>query len=131
MSQVIGSVSTSLASLQSVLVRTVRGATAEADRRASKRYPSDSQVTVTDGKRSVHSTTLVDISEGGAWIRCAPQLQVGETATLRINGFATVLPFIVRDHDGEAAHVAFTLSDELRSQLGAWIARNFHHDAAA
>ena len=131
MSRTIASVSTSLASLQSVLVRTVRGATTEADRRASKRYPSDSQVTVTDSKRAVHSTTLVDISEGGARIRCLPQLQVGETATLRINSFAPALPFIVRQHDGEAAHVAFTLSNELKDQLGTWIARNFHHDAAA
>lgn len=131
MSRTIASVSTGLASLQSVLVRTVRGATTEADRRSSKRYPSDSQVTVTDSRRAVQSTTLADISEGGARIRCVPQLQVGETATLRISSFAPVLPFIVRNHDDEAANVAFRLSDELKNQLGTWIARNFHHDAAA
>lgn len=131
MSRTIASVSTGLASLQSVLVRTVRGATTEADRRSSKRYPSNSQVTVTDSRRTEHSTTLVDISEGGARIRCVPQLQVGETATLRISSFAPALPFVVRNHDGEAANVAFRLSDELKDQLGMWIARNFHRDAAA
>lgn len=131
MSRTIASVSTGLASLQSVLVRTVRGATTEADRRSSKRYPSDSQVAVTDSRRKEHSTTLVDISEGGARIRCVPQLQVGETATLRISSFAPALPFVVRNHDGEAANVAFRLSDELKDQLGTWITRNFHRDAAA
>jgi len=78
-----------------------------------------------------HVCVLWDISEGGAWIRCAPQLHVGETATLRINGFAPALPFIVRDHDGEAAHVAFTLGGELKQQLGLWVTRNFHNAAAA
>ncbi|WKA26189.1 methyl-accepting chemotaxis protein [Bradyrhizobium roseum] len=131
MSRTIASVSTGLASLQSVLVRTVRGATTEADRRSSKRYPPNSQVTVTDSRRTEHSTTLVDISEGGARVRCVPQLQVGETATLRISSFAPALPFVVRNHDGEAANVAFRLSDELKDQLGMWIARNFHRDAAA
>jgi hypothetical protein len=58
-------------------------------------------------------------------------LQVGETATLRISSFDPALPFMVRNHDGEAANVAFRLSDELKDQLGTWIARNFHHDAAA
>lgn len=131
MSHAISSVSSNLSSLQAILVRTVRGATTEADRRANQRYPSDIPVTVTDGKRVVHSTTLVDISKGGALIRCAPQLSVDETATLRIDGFATALQFVVRNCDGEAAHVAFTLSDELKGQLGSWVDRNFHHDAAA
>jgi methyl-accepting chemotaxis protein len=131
MSQAISSVFSKLSSLQTILVRTVRGATTEADRRASKRYPSEMQVTVIDGKRAVHSTTLVDISRGGAWIRCAPQLSVGETATLRIDDFDSTLPFVVRNHDGEAVHVAFKLSAELEGQLGSWIARNFHRDAAA
>lgn len=131
MSRAISSVSSNLSALQTILVRTVRGATTEADRRASERYPSNVSVTVTNAKQIVHSTTLVDISEGGAWIRCAPQLNVGETATLMIDGFGPALPFLVRSHDGEAAHVAFTLSDQLRGELMSWIARIFHRDAAA
>ena len=131
MSQAISCVSSNLASLQTVLVRTVRGSTEEVNRRASRRYPSDVQVTVTDSKNLVHSTALIDVSEGGAWIRCTPQIDIGKAATLRIRGFAPALPFTVRNHDGEGAHVAFALDAEQRGELATWIKRTFERSVAA
>ena len=82
MRQAISSVAANLATLKSVLVRTVRSSTAEVNRRTSQRYPTDVTVAVTDSKQRVHNTTLVDISEGGAWIRCAPQIDIGQQAVL-------------------------------------------------
>ena len=117
MRQGISSVSSNLASLQTILVRTVRGSTTEVDRRSSPRYPTDLEVSVTDGARAVHATRLVDISDGGAWLRCAPQIKVGETGVLRIKSLALPLPFGVRSHDGEAAHVAFTLDAGQKAEL--------------
>ena len=131
MRDAISGVSSNLSSLQSLLVRTVRSSAAEVDRRLSKRYPTDLEATVTDSRQAAHETTLVDLSEGGAWIRCAPQLDVNETGVLRIKGFASQLPFTVRTHDGEAAHVAFVLGDAQRAELARYIARNFATESAA
>ena len=131
MRHAISSVSSNLASLQSVLVRTVRSSTVEVDRRLTKRHPTDLQVSVTDSRQVMHTTTLVDISEGGAWIRCAPQINVGEAGVLRIKGFAPVLPFTVRTHDGEAAHVAFTLAAREKAEFVGWVAGNFGKAVAA
>ncbi|MDN4987476.1 PilZ domain-containing protein [Bradyrhizobium arachidis] len=131
MRDAISGVSSNLSSLQSLLVRTVRSSATEVDRRLSKRYPTDLEVTVTDNRQAAHATTLVDLSEGGAWIRCASQLDVGETGVLRIRGFALPLPFTVRTHDGEAAHVAFALGDAQKKELARYIARNFGEEAAA
>ena len=131
MRQAISSVASNLASLKSVLVRTVRSSTSEVNRRASQRYPTDVSVAVTDSKQKVHATTLVDISEGGAWIRCAPQIAIGQEAALRVSGLKPMLPFIVRSLDGEAAHVAFSLSADQTEELKLWIARNVHEAAAA
>ncbi len=131
MRQAISSVSSNLSSLQSVLVRTVRSSTTEVDRRLSKRHTTDLEVTVTDSKNCAHATTLVDISEGGAWIRCAPQIGVGETGVLRVKGLALALPFDVRTHDGEAAHVAFTLDASQKAEFAGWVARHFGEVLAA
>jgi len=85
------------------------------------------KMNLTDNQRRA----LVDLSEGGAWIRCAPQLGLNETGVLRIKGFASALPFTVRTLDGEAAHVAFTLGDAQRAELGRYIARNLEEETAA
>lgn len=131
MRSAISSVSLNLGSLQSVLVRTVRSSAEEVDRRRSKRHRTDIQASVVDSRQSALTTTLIDISDGGAWIRCAPQINVGETGVLRIKGFELDLPFAVRTHDGEAAHVAFTLNSTKTAELGAWIKHNVGHSAAA
>jgi methyl-accepting chemotaxis protein len=131
MRDAISGVSSNLSSLQSLLVRTVRSSAAEVDRRLSKRYPTDLEVTVIDSRQAAHGTTLVDLSEGGAWIRCAPRLDANETGVLRIKGFASPLPFAVRTQDGEAAHVAFALNDAQRAELARYIAWNFGEEAAA
>lgn len=59
-----------------------------------------------------------------------PQINAGEKATLRINGIGFDLPFTVINHDGEAAHISFTLDSTQHSQLSAWISANFERAAA-
>ena len=131
MRQSISSVASNLVSLKSVLVRTVRSSTTEVNRRTSQRYPTDVTVSVTDSQQKVHTTTLVDISEGGAWIRCAPQISIGQQALLRVSGLKAVLPFVVRSLDGGAAHVAFSLNTDQTEELREWISRNVAESAAA
>jgi PilZ domain len=131
MRQAISSVASNLVSLKSVLVRTVRISTTKVNRRSSQRYPIDVTVAVTDSQQKVHATTLVDISEGGAWIRCAPQISIGQQGLLRISGLTAVLPFVVRSLDGEAAHVAFSLNANQSDKLREWIVRNVNEAAAA
>ncbi|WP_025033285.1 methyl-accepting chemotaxis protein [Bradyrhizobium sp. DOA9] len=131
MHDAISSVSENLASLKSVLVRTVRSSTADVDRRSSPRHPTDLVVSVTDSRHAVHATTLVDLSQGGAWIRCAPKLNPGEAGVLQIKGLALALPFSVRTQDGEAAHVAFSLETAQQAEFSAWLNRQFGEAVAA
>ncbi|MBI5260493.1 MAG: HAMP domain-containing protein [Bradyrhizobium sp.] len=127
----IASVSSNLASLKSTLVRTVRGSTTEVDRRHDQRYPIDVKVTVTDPAHAVREGTLSDISVGGAWLNCKPEIPVGASGSFRIQSFATALPFRVRGQGADAMHVAFELDDQQKEALSAWIARNFGGRTAA
>ncbi|AWM04004.1 methyl-accepting chemotaxis protein [Bradyrhizobium amphicarpaeae] len=131
MHDAIAGVSVDLSSLKSVLVRTVRSSTADVDRRSSPRHPTDLQVSVTDSRNAVHGTTLVDLSEGGAWIRCAPKLNPGEPGVLRIKGLDLALPFDVRSQQGEASHVSFALDAAQKSEFLGWFNRQFGEARAA
>jgi len=127
----ISSVSSNLTSLKSVLVRTVRESTSDVDRRQTKRYRADMQITVTDDKQMSLAAKLVDISEGGAWIQCSPEMPIGEAGTMRIQGFPTALSFRARDRDGETIHVAFEFDAQRRDAFAKWLAGSLAGRSAA
>jgi methyl-accepting chemotaxis protein len=107
----IGEVSANIGGLREVLVRVVRSSTADADRRASVRHRVSVRGEIFDGDGARHQGELVDISETGARIRCNPELPQGAGGMLKLQGFATALPFIVRDKKGDCLHVEFQLPD--------------------
>lgn len=127
----ISSVSSNLTSLKSVLVRTVRESTSDVDRRQTKRYRADMQITVTDDKQKSLAAKLVDISEGGAWICCSPEMPIGEAGAMRIQGFPTALSFRARDRDGETIHVAFEFDAQRRDEFAKWLAGSLAGRSAA
>lgn len=115
----INSVSSNISELRSVLVRVVRTSTEDANRRGQQRYPLELPVSI-----GVHGTTtaakLVDISEGGAWIKGAVDIQAGVSGTLQIQGFASALPFVVRSREAGGLHLEFAVEQRQRDEYISW-----------
>jgi methyl-accepting chemotaxis protein len=126
----IASVSSNISELRSVLVRVVRTSTEDANRRAHRRYPLDLPVSVGLNGKSF-ATKLVDISEGGAWIKGTPDMQAGAIGALQAQGFANALPFVVRFPDASGLHLEFTLEGRLRDEYLSWFNSRVGARAAA
>ena len=125
----ISNVSSNLSSLRAVLVKVVRTTTEEADRRRGPRFKSGLRIQVTWRGKLRPNVTLADISEGGAWIRGVPELDVGETGFMTLQGFEPKLPFTVRSQSPEAIHVEFDLAHH-REAYQRWLDANLRKEAA-
>jgi methyl-accepting chemotaxis protein len=116
----VGVVSENIGGLRDILVRVVRTSTADANRRMSVRHAFSARGEIFSNAGERHDGEVVDISETGARIRCDPELSQGETGTLKVQGFATALPFIVRGKRDDSLHVEFQLSDSLFASYRQW-----------
>ena len=125
----IGHVSSSLSSLRSTLVKVVRTTTTEANRRQWQRFKANLPVRMTGPSMGQLSADLVDISEGGAWLRCEHNLDNGASGTMQISGFDRDLPFTVRAREQEELHVEFDLGQH-RAAYQNWFEKNFRTKAA-
>jgi hypothetical protein len=94
--------------LRHTLVRVVRTATPEVDRRSSRRLEVDLGCRVTAGGRT-YQMRVADLSETGARLRGSVELTVGSRGTMEIDGVGLPLPFDVRACDNEMLRVAFVL----------------------
>ncbi|MGJ4945921.1 methyl-accepting chemotaxis protein [Bradyrhizobium sp. HKCCYLS1011] len=127
--QAIGQVGASLSSLRSTLTKVVRTTTAEANRRQWPRFKSNLPVELSGSGTGRIKAVLIDISEGGAWIRCQHNPEIGATGTIRIDGFDRQLPYVVRASDQDALHVEFELGVE-QLPYQKWFDANFKKQAA-
>lgn len=120
----IGGVGRSLDELKRILVRVVRTSTADADRRKHVRYPVDAKIDVINGANKRIDATLVDVSLGGAHFRTEAKLNREERGTIRFEGFAASIPYIVRvpEPDG-AVHVEFP-ANAVGEDFNAWLRRH-------
>jgi len=114
----VGSISAEVATgidhLREVLVRVVRTATVEVNRRRSPRYAVDRGCTVIMGGRGV-SARLVDCSEGGFGARGdLSGLSEGKAVEIAIDGIASHLHATIRSLCDERAHAEFDV-DEAKS----------------
>jgi methyl-accepting chemotaxis protein len=125
----IGNVAASLSSLRSTLVKVVRTATTEADRRQWQRFKANRPAVITRPGMGRLDATLVDISEGGAWIRTEQKLELGASGTMHIDRFECELPFTIRAREDGALHVEFDLGRHQQAYR-TWFAANFAKQAA-
>jgi len=107
----------------------VRTTATDADRRQSPRFKSNLSIRVNGRGRGDLQATLVDISEGGAWIRCRPDLGTGETGSMTIAGFDGELIYTVRGRDADALHIEFDSGVHVEAYR-AWFRRTFDKAAA-
>ena len=125
----ITSVSTNLSSLKSTLIKVIRTTTDDADRRQWPRHKADLPIRVTGkGGREVQAN-LVNISAGGAWIRCNPDMTTGESGSLTIQGYDQTLPFTVRGRETDSLRVEFDLGRQEQAYQK-WFAGRFTRAAA-
>jgi methyl-accepting chemotaxis protein len=119
----IGEVTGNIGGLREILVRVVRSSMADANRRMAVRHTVSAQGQIFDHSGKQHEGELLDISETGARIRCSPEIQQGEAGTLKVQGFATALPFIVRGKKGDSLHVELELPEPLSVSYRQWMNR--------
>jgi methyl-accepting chemotaxis protein len=125
----IGNVTSNLTSLRSVLVKVVRTTTIEANRRQSTRYKASGPVRMTGPGMDRLQAMLVDISEGGAWVRVNQKLNSGTIGRIQLDGFAWELPFTVRARENDALHIEFNLGQH-RLAYQTWFETNYSKRAA-
>jgi methyl-accepting chemotaxis protein len=123
----IAGVSTNLQNLQSVLVSVVRTSTDDADRRRWPRVKCNLFAEITVSGRETIKANLIDLSEGGAWLKCEPDIQIGERGSIVIEGLQQMLPFTVRGREVDAMHVEFDSCEVFAD----WFRHTFAKAAAA
>jgi len=126
----ISRVSSNISELRSILVRVVRTSTEDANRRSQRRYPLDLPASVALNGKSI-ATRLVDISEDGAWINGAIDIQVGTKGAIHIQGFPESLPFVVRLQEANGLHLQFALDERLRDEFLPWFSTRVGAKTAA
>lgn len=103
--------------LRTVLVRTVRTATAEVDRRFDARHHADLAAALIDGGGVRHETRVADISTGGCSLDPAPSLRPGTSVRLEVAGLGLTLPAEVVAQSASLLRLRFVLDDDMRQRL--------------
>lgn len=117
--RIVGSVS----DLRQTLVRVVRTATVDVDRRHGERHAVDIEVSVeVAGERRLGR--LLNISAGGALLE-GFALAEGAQGALAVPGLDGTLPFRVKTRDGAQNGIAFVLDDGEKLQLGGRLVDRF------
>jgi methyl-accepting chemotaxis protein len=95
--------------LRHSVVRVVRTATSDVDRRLNERFSVNLSCRMTvDGQ--IHAASVVDWSDTGAQIRDAPATHTGTRGTIDVDGVGFALPFIVKNTEDDSLRVAFVLT---------------------
>ncbi|MCW2247647.1 methyl-accepting chemotaxis protein [Azospirillum fermentarium] len=111
-SSLSGAVSDSIDALRTVLIRVVRTATKDVDRRVTPRYALNRSATLILGGQP-HTVSVEDFSEGGALLLNGPaSARDGTRGELRVDGLAPALPLAVRSIEHGRIHVQFDLTPE-------------------
>lgn len=117
----IGDVTEKIAGLREILVRVVRTSTEDANRRMARRYPVTVPSEILDSRGERRHGDVLDVSETGAQIRCSPEIRPGETGSLRLQGIAAALPFVVRAKGVDRLHVELQLTGASKDSYLQWL----------
>jgi methyl-accepting chemotaxis protein len=95
--------------LRHSVIRVVRTSTAEVNRRQNLRFPADLPARLMITGQDGHAVRVSDLSEGGALVTGAPDLQTETRGALHIEGIGVPLPCTVRGSSAKGMHLAFAL----------------------
>jgi len=116
--------------LRHSVVRAVRTATPEVDRRAGERFATDLPCRVTIGGQTA-SARVADLGEGGACVVGGPTAAAGTAGTVAIGGVDFPLPFIVTSGDAGSLHLTFRLDKPIAARFAGIPAKLAARQAAA
>jgi len=102
--------------LKLAVIRIVRTATPEVDRRGSPRYPTDVACRLSIAGQT-YPVRASDVSEGGANIPDGPTLPQGARGTLSLDGVGCPIPCNVLGNRGGALRLVFELDTPARAAL--------------
>ncbi len=94
--------------LRHSVIRVVRTATSDVDRRLTERYQVDLPCSLTAGGQT-HSGTVIDLSNTGAYVRGNAALEPGVRGAAQIEGVGFPLPFVVKSSEANSLHLQFVL----------------------
>jgi methyl-accepting chemotaxis protein len=113
---------TAMEQLRHSVVRVVRTATSDVDRRLNERFVVNMACRLTvNGQTRI--ARVVDWSDTGAQVRGVSATPIGVHRTLDIEGVGFPLPFIVKRAEDDALHVAFVLDEKDAVRFGGVPAR--------
>ena len=115
--------------LRHSLIRVVRTATSDVDRRIHKRYDVDLSGRLMAGGQTC-DVRVTDLSDGGARVRGTTALQVGARGTLDIAGVGFPLPIVVNRRDDDVLRLSFVLDEEMAARLSGTAERLAQRQAA-
>jgi methyl-accepting chemotaxis protein len=115
--------------LRHTVIRTVRSATTDVDRRQSPRYAIDAPCRL-DVAGTTHQARMIDLSASGASIAGAPGMRSGDRGSVSVSGLEQPLPFSVRTVDDDTLHVEFDLTAVQADRLRAVLERGRYRHAA-
>jgi len=129
MNKIAEEVDGSIAQLRNSLVRIVRTATPEVNRRKDPRYETQILVTLTIGGKSIRGKT-VDISTGGAKVSLAEPVKKGAKGEITLEGPNTTIPFEVEHSHDTIANIDFAPSKNREEKLAPWLERKYGKKSA-
>lgn len=120
MNKIAAEVDASIAELRASLVRIVRTATPEVNRRKDPRHNLQLGVSVTVAGKTIKGQTI-DISKGGTKVSLVEPVKSGTKGTIRIDGPNVTLSFEVEHALDTIANLDFAPAKERDTVLGPWL----------
>jgi methyl-accepting chemotaxis protein len=108
---------TAVDDLRHAVIKVVRTATTEVDRRHHERRAVAMACRLGMDEHTLHHAEIVDLSDGGARVYGGPEMPVGTAGLMRLESVGFPLPFIVRSVQGEALHLEFSLDDAAKVEV--------------
>jgi len=125
-----GALQAAVAELKRAIIRTVRTAAPEVNRRTHERVPVGLRCQIDVPGRGTLAARVADISPGGARVTDAEDLAVGMRGTIRIERMSEPLRFAVLNADGQMANLGFTLDNASEQAIAAFLKMLGLHAAA-
>jgi methyl-accepting chemotaxis protein len=116
--------------LRHSVIRAVRTSTTEVDRRESPRHKVDLACRVSVPGQESRVAEVIDISEGGAWVRADWAWPQGTRGTLYFDNADLTLPFMVVAGEGDDMHLSFPLDQTRTGEFKSIIERLVRRRAA-
>ena len=124
MSKIAEEVDDSIAELRATLVRIVRTATPEVNRRQDPRFDVQLAVTVIIGGKSIKGQTI-DLSKGGTKVSLAETIPQGAKGQIKIDGPNVTLPFEAENVLDTIANLDFAPNKDREDKLAPWLKQRF------